>query len=118
MLIVQLGDSWHVNLAPSWHHTAAPRMERAPGGSLEWAGNRTFNCDQALTRALAQTRHRPQEVHGVRVLWVAEDLAHRSILHHLTKVHNSNCVRDLRDHTQIVRDKHDRHTQPFLQTAY
>ena len=118
MLIVQLGHGRHVNLAPSWHHAAAARMERAPAGSLEGAGDRSFDRDQALPGGLAQARHGPQEVHGVGVLGVAEDFAHRPILHHLSEVHDGDRVSDLRDHTQIVSDKHDCHAQPLLQPAH
>src|SRR6188474_3729588 len=102
MLIVQVGEGWHVNLAPTRHHPTTARMERTPTGSLERAGYRAFNRDQALSRGLAQTRHRPQEVHGIGVLGVAEDLAHRSILHHLTKVHDGDRVSNLRNDAQIV----------------
>ncbi len=118
MLIVQLGDGGHVNLAASRHRTAAARMERAAAGSLEGAGDRAFDRDQALPGGLAQARHSPQEVHGIRMLGVAEDLAYRSILHHLSEIHDGDRVSDLRDHTQIVSDEHDRHAQAFLQPAH
>src|SRR5688572_22878623 len=87
MLIAHLGDGRHVNLASSRHHAAATWMERTPAGSLEGTGDRSFNRDQTLPRGLAQARHRPQKVHGVRVLGVAEDLAHRSILYDLAEIH-------------------------------
>src|SRR5687768_10344942 len=102
MLIIQLGEGRHMNLAASRHHAAAARVERAPTGSLKGAGDRSFNRNQALPRGLAQAWHCPQEVHGVRVLRVAEDLSHRSILYDLAEIHDSDRVSDLRNHTQIV----------------
>ena len=74
MLIVQMSDGRHVNLAASRHGTAAARMERAAAGSLEGAGDRAFDRDQALPGGLAQAWHGPQEVDGVRVLGITEEL--------------------------------------------
>src|SRR6266508_1739776 len=114
MLIVQLSDGRHMNLAPSYHGTAAARMEGATAGSLERTGDRAFDRDQALPGGLAQARHGSQEIHGVRVLGVAEDLAHRSILHHLSEVHDGDRVSYLRNDSQIVSDKHHRHADALL----
>src|SRR5688572_10748150 len=72
MLIVQVGDSRHVNFAPARHHAAAARMEGAPAGSFEGTGDRAFDRDQALACGLTEPRHCPQEVHRVGVLGVAE----------------------------------------------
>src|SRR5688572_18894462 len=102
VLIVQVGDGRHVNLTAARHHAAAARMERTATGSMEGAGDRSFNRDQALPCGLAQPRHGPQEVHSVGVLGVAENFAHRSILHHLSEVHYGDRVSNLRNHTQIV----------------
>src|SRR5688500_2899648 len=118
MLIVQVGDSRHVHFAAARDHLTAAWMEWTPAGALERTGDRALDRDQALPRSLAQARHRPQEVHGVGVFWIAEDLAHRTIFHHLPKVHNGNRIGDLRNHTQIVSDKHNSHAQACLQTAH
>src|SRR5215208_7148603 len=72
VLVVQLSEDWHVNLAPPGHHTAAARMERASAGPMEGAGDRSFDRDQALPGSLAQTWHCPQKIHRVWVLGVAE----------------------------------------------
>src|SRR6266540_2030351 len=118
VLIVQLSEDWHVNLTSSRHHAAAARMEWAPAGSLEGAGNRSFNSDQALPRGLAQAWHGPQEIHGVGVLRVAQNLPYRSILHHLSEIHNGDRVGNLGDDSQIVSDEHYRHADPLLQTSH
>ena len=89
-------------------------MEGASAGSLEGTGNRTFNRDQVLPSGLTQARHSPQKVHCVRMLGVVKYLANWAILHYLTKVHYGDRVSDLRDHTQIVSNKHDSHAQAFL----
>src|SRR5215203_6771360 len=101
MLVIQLSKGRHLNIAPSLHRTTTARMKGTSAWSLERAGNRTFNRNQTLPRGLAEARHSSQEIHSVRVLGVAEDLAHRSILHHLPQIHDGDRIRDLRDHTQI-----------------
>src|SRR6266516_3303880 len=106
MLIVQLSQDRHMNLAPSLHCAAAARMKWAPTGSLEGTGNRSFDRDQTLPRGLAQARHSSQKIHGVRVLGVTEDFAYRPILYNLSEVHDGDCVGDLCDDSQIVSDKH------------
>src|SRR5215212_11734961 len=93
-------------------------MERAPTRSFEGAGDRSFNRDQALSRGLTEARHSSQEVHRIRVLRVTEDLADRSILHYLSKIHDGYRVSDLRNHTQVMSDEHNRHAQALLQPAH
>src|SRR5262245_32812146 len=114
MFVVQLRNSWHVNVAAAGHHTATARMEWAPARSLEGTSDRSLDRNQALSRGLAQTRNCPQEVYGIRMLRVTKDLAHRSIFHDLPKVHDGDCVSDLRNDSQIVCDKHDCHADAFL----
>src|SRR5215212_3156396 len=118
MLSIQLSKGRHFNLAPPCHSAAAAWMERAPTRSFEGAGDRSFNRDQALSRGLAEARHGSQEVHCVRVLGVTEDLADRSILHYLSEIHDGYRVSDLRNHTQVVSDEHNRHAQAFLQPPH
>src|SRR5215207_1968148 len=118
MLIVKVSEDWHVNLASARHHPAAAWMEWTPTGSLEGTGDRAFDRDQTLPRSFAKAGYRPQEVYSIGVLGVSEDLAHRAIFHHLPKVHDGNRISDLRNHTEIVSDKHNSHAQAFLQPAH
>src|SRR6185436_7815074 len=114
MLIVELCDRRHLNLAPSRHRAATTRMKRAAARSFEGAGDRSLDRNQTLSGGLAQTWDCPQKIHSVWVLGVAEDLAHGSVFDYLTEIHDGNGVSDLCDHTQIMGDKHNRHAQAFL----
>ncbi len=59
-----------------------------------------------------------QQLHGVRVPRTAEDGMDVAVLDDLARVHDHDAVRHLRDHSQVVRDDHDRGAQVPLQPAH
>lgn len=118
MLIADLRDRWHDYFTEPGHGAAATRMEWAAGGSFEGTGDRSLDRDQPLPGCLPQAGHSSQEVYRVGMFGVAQDLAHRSVFHHLSEIHDRYSVSDLCDHTEVVSNEHHRHAQPLLKTAH
>src|ERR1041385_1718090 len=114
MLGVKLSDGRHDHLTAPRHCPAAAWMEGTAARTLEGTGDRPLDCDQSLSRRFPQARYSPKKVHRVGMFWIAKDLAHGSIFHDLSEVHNGNRIGDLCDHAQIVCDEHDSHADAFL----
>ena len=118
MLSIYLGNGRHVHFTAPCHGAAAARMEWAPAWSVERAGDRALDRDQPLARGFAQARHSPKEIHRVRMFWIAQDFAYRSIFHDLPEVHDRNSIGNLGDDSKIVGNEHDSHPEVLLQAAH
>jgi hypothetical protein len=70
---------------------------------------------QPLARRHVEARHGVQQRLEVGMLRVAEDVAQIARLDHLATIHHHDVVGDVGDHTEIVGDHQQGHTQLFLQ---
>ena len=64
---------------------------------------------------IVQPRSALQQTLGVWMPGCAEYVDDVAVLDHLTHVHDGHVVRDLCDHTQVMRDEQDRHAAPIPQ---
>src|SRR6185369_12711015 len=118
MLSIQLGNDRHLDFTASSHRPTAAWMERAPARPVERTGDGSLDRDQSPPGSLAQPWHSTEKINRVRMFWIAQNLAYRSIFHDLPEVHDSNGIGNLGNDSQIMRDEHDSHPEVFLQAAH
>ncbi len=105
LLVAHAGDS-----------LTATRMKRTALGNRIRIGHGTANRFEALAvaRFLSQARNRAQQRRGVWMHWLVKNRVHIRFFDDLAHVHHNHALSHLRDHTQIVRDVHDRHAEFLL----
>src|SRR5580765_2247114 len=72
---------------------------------------------QTILLLTVETRDRPEQPPGVRVLRVVEERTLRGSLDHAARVHDDDLVRDVRNDSQVVGDQDHRRVELVLQAV-
>src|SRR5215831_4385233 len=99
------------------HAEGAPGVEPAAGGRADQVGREALDRAQPLMLNRVHARHGAQQRPGVRVLWTAEDLLYRPLLHDLTGIHHDHSRAQSRNDPQVVRDHDDGRVQLLVQVT-
>ena len=88
---------------------------RAETAARWWRDRRwdlAFKDQSILGVVLLNLRHRRDQGHGVRVLWLGEDAIDRTNLNNLAEVHHGDAIREVADNVEVMADEEV--GEPFL----
>ena len=86
----------------------AARSEGTPRDHVRQRWRFALQRNESLGSGCRQVRHRAQQPGRVGHLRSGEDLFDRPGLHQATGIHHRDAVRVARNHTEVVRDEHNR----------
>src|SRR5262245_37216983 len=79
MVLVDPGHRGHLRVAAAGHEFGAARVERAARQAYERPGDGALDGHQALPGGLAKPRHGLEQINGVGMLGIIQNLAHRAV---------------------------------------
>ncbi|MNR02420.1 hypothetical protein D3C85_1182700 [compost metagenome] len=89
------------------HRFTAARCERTADRRFDQIRGSTDDRDQRLALLLVQTRHRPQQSFGIRMLRILKDFPSGTRFHHFTSIHDDDPVTHAGNHAEIMCNQND-----------